>query len=355
MKNNRKTSAGITLIALVVTIIVLLILAGISISMLSGDNSILQKATDAKTNTEKANEKEQIQMEVLGSFNKNGNLEIETVNSNIKKNISGVTTDDATEFPLIVTYTSTGNSYTVDGNGNVTKAVIYPLVDSTLKEGDYVIYNNDRYRVLYDKDSKYNWVEIISVNSLQNVILGKNDTTSGANGALGSNIRAMWSYNNAITTLNNIAQGFLNLDYADRARCVGSDPENMNNEGQWRGSYGMRDGDNNDNSDTSKLNEIGAMSMDADNENGFWFASRSSVDGQRGLDIYAYVKFTNMIWSDYLVYYCDMWDNQENKGYAAVESVTAQEHGFRPVIRLKDEIKVISGNGTSDSPYMLQK
>ena len=38
---------GITLIALVITIIVLLILAGISISMLSGNNSILQRATDA--------------------------------------------------------------------------------------------------------------------------------------------------------------------------------------------------------------------------------------------------------------------------------------------------------------------
>lgn len=43
---------GITLIALVITVIVLLILAGISISMLSGDNSILSRATQAKTKTE---------------------------------------------------------------------------------------------------------------------------------------------------------------------------------------------------------------------------------------------------------------------------------------------------------------
>ena len=42
LKSNEK---AITLIALVITIIVLLILAGISISMLSGDNGILQKAT----------------------------------------------------------------------------------------------------------------------------------------------------------------------------------------------------------------------------------------------------------------------------------------------------------------------
>lgn len=44
MKNNK----GITLIALVITIIVLLILAGVAIAMLTGENSILVRATDAK-------------------------------------------------------------------------------------------------------------------------------------------------------------------------------------------------------------------------------------------------------------------------------------------------------------------
>ncbi len=60
-----KSTKGITLIALVITIIVLLILAGISISMLSGDNSILQKATDAKTSSERAEAKEQAQMDIM--------------------------------------------------------------------------------------------------------------------------------------------------------------------------------------------------------------------------------------------------------------------------------------------------
>ena len=53
IKKSLKFSNGITLIALVITIIVLLILAGISISMLSGDNGILQKSTEAKTNTKR--------------------------------------------------------------------------------------------------------------------------------------------------------------------------------------------------------------------------------------------------------------------------------------------------------------
>ena len=50
--------SGITLIALVVTIIVLLILAGVSISMLTGQNRILNRATEAKEKTETSGEDE---------------------------------------------------------------------------------------------------------------------------------------------------------------------------------------------------------------------------------------------------------------------------------------------------------
>ena len=57
-----KQKKGITLIALVITIIVLLILAGISISMLSGDNGILQRATTAKENSEKTQIEERIKL-----------------------------------------------------------------------------------------------------------------------------------------------------------------------------------------------------------------------------------------------------------------------------------------------------
>ncbi len=52
-----KQERGITLVALVVTIVVLLILAGVSISMVLGQNGIVTKAQDAKKNyTSSANE-----------------------------------------------------------------------------------------------------------------------------------------------------------------------------------------------------------------------------------------------------------------------------------------------------------
>ncbi len=64
---------GITLIALVVTIIVLLILAGISISMLTGQNGILNRAQEAKEKTELAQKEEKKRRhgyeEIINQFN----------------------------------------------------------------------------------------------------------------------------------------------------------------------------------------------------------------------------------------------------------------------------------------------
>ena len=57
-----KNSLGITLIALVITIV--LILAGVSIAMLTGENGILTKATNAKEKTQEAEDKEKIQIAI---------------------------------------------------------------------------------------------------------------------------------------------------------------------------------------------------------------------------------------------------------------------------------------------------
>ena len=62
MEENNK---GITLIALVITIIVLLILAGVSIAMLTGDNGIITQAKEAKEKTEEAKRKEEQDLENL--------------------------------------------------------------------------------------------------------------------------------------------------------------------------------------------------------------------------------------------------------------------------------------------------
>lgn len=55
-----KKDKGITLIALIVMIIVLLILAGVSIVMLTSDNGIIKQAIQAKERTEISSEREAI-------------------------------------------------------------------------------------------------------------------------------------------------------------------------------------------------------------------------------------------------------------------------------------------------------
>ncbi len=79
----KKGMKGITLIALVITIIVLLILSGITITTLTGDNGLLQKTEKAKNETLKVEGKEKIEVEVLGSYNRAGNIEIDTLNKNL--------------------------------------------------------------------------------------------------------------------------------------------------------------------------------------------------------------------------------------------------------------------------------
>ncbi len=82
----RKTK-GITLIALVITIIVLLILAGVTISTLTGENGILTRAQMAKEDTEKATAEERIQTEIMGSYDNTGKIELNVLNNNLKNNI----------------------------------------------------------------------------------------------------------------------------------------------------------------------------------------------------------------------------------------------------------------------------
>ena len=84
-----KTNKGITLIALVITIIVLLILAGVTIAMITGDNGIITKAKEAKQKTTEAGAKEKVQTEVAGSIGADGNINIDELNRNLQ-NISGI-------------------------------------------------------------------------------------------------------------------------------------------------------------------------------------------------------------------------------------------------------------------------
>ena len=67
MRNNRLKERGITLIALVITIIVLLLLAGISISMLAGNNSVLNRAGQSRAANALGIAKDQVNLAVMAA------------------------------------------------------------------------------------------------------------------------------------------------------------------------------------------------------------------------------------------------------------------------------------------------
>ena len=92
------TQRGITLIALVITIIILLILAAVTIAALSGDNGILKNAASAKQETEKAEIIEQIRLDIYGEMADNGGAnpteaDIESIADNYG-DISGTSFED---------------------------------------------------------------------------------------------------------------------------------------------------------------------------------------------------------------------------------------------------------------------
>ena len=117
--NPKEAQKGITLIALVITIIVLLILAGVSIAMLTGQKGILTQANNAKNATELASTKEKVELAVIGAISqtRDGTLKVGNLRTELA-NYGGTVEGDT--FP--VTATVDGKSFTVDANGNVTSA-----------------------------------------------------------------------------------------------------------------------------------------------------------------------------------------------------------------------------------------
>ena len=114
-----KTSNGITLIALVITIIVLLILAGVTIATLTGDNGILKKAGDAKTQTEQAKEDENLKIAIAGSYGTDGKLNLKDLKDNLEN--QKILYTDSDKFPLEVTVN--GEKKKIDANGNIIESI----------------------------------------------------------------------------------------------------------------------------------------------------------------------------------------------------------------------------------------
>ena len=161
-KGLKEKSKGITLIALVITIIVLLILAGVTIATLTGENGVLTKANEAKIKTEKAGTYEQVEVQVAGSFDSNGEIDIEDLNKNLRNNISGIIyngnelSEENKIKNLPARLTVDGYEITIDIDGRVILVEDILTADSvtSLDYGAYVNYEID---INGDEDTTKDW------------------------------------------------------------------------------------------------------------------------------------------------------------------------------------------------------
>ncbi len=139
MKLNLKERKGITLIALVITIIVLLILAGVSIAMLTGQNGILTQAQNAKTTSEYKSAEEKVKLAIMAarSQSETGTLDADKLIAEIANNYGGTASKTDNGFP--VNATVDGKNFYIDQDGNEGETQ-----DRTgLKVGDYINYKPD--------------------------------------------------------------------------------------------------------------------------------------------------------------------------------------------------------------------
>ena len=130
-----KGNKGITLIALIITIIVLLILAGVTISAINGNENTMGKAKIAKEENEIANELEAIKLAITDAMAKGLNGKVSDVH--LRESIAGIIDDSelnniSGEGPWTIK-TKLGKTYEINGYGQIEPAAtptdIYVTLD----------------------------------------------------------------------------------------------------------------------------------------------------------------------------------------------------------------------------------
>ena len=215
-----KNKNGVTLIALAVTIIIMLILAGVTISMLTGNSGITTNASKAKTKSYLANIKEEYELylsekrmddeydlDTLYANDKTIRYEGNEVGTGIAEICSSIKKGDEKKFEIIK-----GKIYYVSQDKNVIPIAVelgfsinpYEITDSgVLRSSSMNLYlvDNDGHLDLSEYEGKiktieagaFSKVEIESgINPLQSIVLPKGITTIGDDA---------FSYNTSLTSI----------------------------------------------------------------------------------------------------------------------------------------------------------
>ena len=223
-----KKNKGITLIALVITIIVLIILAGISINLLLGDNGIIKKAGLAGEESEKASDLERIKLAVMeATIDKatTGNSNLETA---LRNNLDGSKLQSVTSNGNVAKVNYNGKEYSVDLKNGTASESIVDKWDGTTKSTGLIGEGTDAspYLISSASDLMY-FADIISDDA---DITGLNEDKTVNNCNVHGSF-ASYKITNDISLENN------------RIYTIGGIPDSNGND-NGRSFFGVFDGDN---------------------------------------------------------------------------------------------------------------
>ena len=381
-----KQEKGITLVALVITVLVMSILAGTAISSgrsIIDSNKVIAFIQELKIVQSEVNVIVEKQKQGNTSYDAIGievsRLDTETMTKLVKGPLQGKTAEEIIDFKYyrvsdlqqmgienvnqsVLINLKTREVISVNGIEDAGK-MCYKLedfpsesynvqeiatIENTLKEGDYVWYEDangtkQKCIVLYgpenEKYSSYGIQIITSDTVTDSYTLGSSDFNTSRN-----------IYNSVITTLNAEAEKYRKKDdgIAEVARCVGSVPDNPNYDGagmhttQFGGIYSgtLKDTDNNYEADWNQMNSLGIYNIGKS----YWLDSR--VTDATSIISNFYVRFVNASGNLFYDRLCYVYSGDNEHG-------ESRSNGLRLIFRLKSGIKVTGGDGSEGNPYTL--
>ncbi len=242
MKQNKEK--GITLIALVITIIVLLILAGVAIATLTGDNGILTKAVNAKDKTGRAEVIENAKLDILAiQSDKEGKLTTGDLKGVLDKYFKDVPEEIAAEDIATMELKTKDEKYTVKVSEIYNGSLSDMKTVTELKVGDYVKYGDKLTSQTYvtnsngEPDTGYETSQTFNTNTatLWRVINKKangdveivavNNTLS-SDGTTGLYLKSQNGFLNAETILDNLCSKLYSNPAYGTARSINVDDIN---------------------------------------------------------------------------------------------------------------------------------
>ena len=321
---------GITLIALIITVIVMLILVGVTINV-ALNGGLFEKAETAKVQTEKAVEEEQLMTAIVTAYDaKTGVVDKSTLQTELTKQgnwqISGEGTYEVTS--------PKGNIYTVLQDGTISEGKgVQVTLPEGLEVGSEFEMDADQngtaetWIVLHagteeNSHLNENEIEVISKNVMgETLTLGRGDESAqtpgdiDSDGTANSNVdKAIYSFENSVNRLNSYCEGLIKIKN-NGVRSVGSNPSDksyvntahtedslVTHLAEWTDAgrtawnkYKLLAGTTDTNSDTdyNKMNTLGIKV--ANNSEGtatnYWLASRFVIEAWNTSSSYGSVYF----------------------------------------------------------------